>query len=98
MKLKYSRWVWYGRIICWLSVPAIVLNFIKPNWWSETDQKLVFIFLLVFVGFPVVLSRICKVEFVCSKKDEQRIEYKLHKFGRSFLGRFTSSNSEKKKQ
>jgi hypothetical protein len=84
MKIKFTTWIWYCRIVSCLAIPFIVFDIWEPDWWSRTDSDLFFAAAGIFAGLPgalmAVLSRTGKIKFVYSVKDERRIEYKLLTF------------------
>jgi hypothetical protein len=82
MKIKFSTWLCYCRIVGCLAVPLALLNEFGPYWWSLTDQNITlgfFTFVGLFGALAAVLLRMGKIEFTYSEKDRKKLTYKMAK-------------------
>ena len=84
MKIKFSTWTWYVRIMKYLAAPIIILDFWRPTWWSPTAIKISFVALVLFMALPgalmALLLRMGKIQFVYSDTDKNKPAYKISKF------------------
>ena len=88
MKIRFTIWIWYCRVISCLAIPFVIFDFWEPDWWSKTDSIIFLAAAIIFAGLPgalmAMLSRTGRIKFIFLAKDERRIEYRLLKFvGRS---------------
>jgi hypothetical protein len=81
-------------VVC-IAVPVVVLDFIRPDWWSTTNSDIAFGILVILVAVPNVLfwTGIGRIEFVFSDKDRSKMTCKLWKFYRETFGPSMSDGS-----
>ena len=99
MKVRFTFWIWYGQIVACLAIPVVIFDFAEPKWWSYAASNMSFGILFILAGVPTILfwTRIGKIEFIFSEKDERKMIYKFWKFYCEFFDRSMTDGTKKSK-
>jgi hypothetical protein len=81
MKIKFATWNSFWWALWSLGILWVVLNEIRPKWWSSTVSITAFVGISLTIAIPVFLfwTGIGKIRLQFAKKDEQKVAYKLWK-------------------